>query len=136
MTTEMATAKEALRAWLDAIAARDMDTCAAMLADDVVVRVPLAPPGVPPQIEGKAAFEPVLRHVHSLFASYEWFDLELFGTDDEEVAIATAGSRVQLGDGRDYVNDYVVFARVRDGKLVEYREYFDPIRAGAALAPA
>ena len=132
----MSSAKDVLKAWLDAIAAQDLDACAALLADDVLVRVPLAPPGVPPQIEGKAAFEPVMRQVHSLFGRYEWFDTELFGTDDPEVAIATSGSKVTLADGRDYINDYVVFARVRDGLIVEYREYFDPIRAGAALAPA
>jgi uncharacterized protein len=132
----MSSAKDVLKAWLDAIAAQNLDACAALLADDVLVRVPLAPPGVPPQITGKAAFEPVMRQVHSLFAGYDWFDMELFGTDDPEVAIATSGSKVTLADGRDYVNDYVVFARVRDGLIVEYREYFDPIRAGAALAPA
>jgi ketosteroid isomerase-like protein len=131
----VSTPKDTLRAWLEAIGARDMDACAELLDEHVVVRVPLAPEGVPPRIEGRAQFEPLLRAIHTGFASYQWTNLELYGTDDPEVAIATSGSTVELADGREYLNEYVVYARVRDGRIIEYREYFDPVRATAALAP-
>jgi uncharacterized protein len=129
-------AKQVLGAFLQAMADRDIDGCLSLLGEHVRVLVPLAPEGVPRQLDGRAAFEPVLRTVHSLFASYRLVGLELYATDDPAVAIAVTSTAVKLADGRDYGNDNVFYARVQDGLISEYREYFDPIRAAAALAPS
>lgn len=137
-TGEMAerSAVELLRAWLEGLERLDVDGCLALMADDAVLLAPFAPEGLAPRYEGRAAYEPPLRMVGGLFRSLAWVEREVHATDDPELAVGIASARIVLAGGGDYSQDYVIFVRAREGEIIEYREYLDPVRAQQALAGA
>ena len=128
------TSTAVLRRWIDAVNNLDFETGAALFAQDAVLKIPLPIPGYPTKLDGRDAIGEFLAMVGQLMTSLKLSDIELFGTDDPEVAIGTAHGDAVLHNGDTYTQDYVFFMRVRDGEIVEYREYFDPNRAAAALA--
>lgn len=122
-----------LRDWAACIERLAADGCTALMAEDAVLLAPFAPEPIPPRIEGAAAIGAVFRQVFGAFRRFRCFDTEIHATDDPEQALMTARSEIELANGGDYRQDYVM-ARVRDGRIVEYREFFDPVRAQRALA--
>lgn len=52
--------------------------------------------------------------------------IDLLVADDDAVAVETAGTG-KLRGGGDYDNRYAWFFRVKDGKIVEIREYLDSL---------
>lgn len=128
------TAVDLLRSWLQHIEGLEVDACIDLLADDAVMLVPLAPEGLPRRTEGKPQIEQLLGLVGQMFRDFRFADVEVHGTDDPELAVATARSEIVLTNGDDYTQDYVFFVRARDGRIVGYTEYMDPVRARAAVA--
>lgn len=124
----------AIREYADNIANLDVDAVLASLSDDVLLLAPFAPEGVPRRTEGKQAVAGAYGAVLGIFKSFAWHDVEVLGTDDPEVAVLTARSEVTLVNDTPYAQQYVVYVRVRDGLIVEVREYFDPAAATAAFA--
>lgn len=125
---------DVLRAYTDSIARLDVDACAAMLAADAVLVAPFAPDPIPVRTEGAATIEAMLRQVYGMFRSFTWTEREIHATDDPELALMTGRSAIELANGEDYGQEYVLLVRVRDGRIIEHREYFDPARAQRALA--
>lgn len=48
------------------------------------------------------------------------------------VEVMSRGGRTHRGAA--YDNDYFIWVRIRDGKIVEFREYFNPILAAGLMA--
>ncbi|HEX6389541.1 MAG TPA: nuclear transport factor 2 family protein [Solirubrobacteraceae bacterium] len=124
----------ALRDLAACIERLDADGCAALMADDAVLIAPFSPAPLPNRIDGAAAIGATFRQIFGAFRSFAWVETEVHATDDPELAFMTARSEIKLANGGDYDQDYAMTARVRDGQIVEYCEYFDPIRAQRALA--
>jgi ketosteroid isomerase-like protein len=74
-----------------------------------------------------------LRMLPQMFKTYEFHDLRTFAGEDPEVAFVFTRSSCTLANDAPYEQDYVFFARVRDGAIIEYREYIDSVRAVAAI---
>ena len=125
-----------LRQYMDAIARCDALAATTLFDDDAVIHTPCMPEPTPKVINGRAAYASVLEWVFAaVFKKLTWTRLEIHATDDPNLAFALATSSVELHDGRSYGNDYAVFVRVRDGKIVEDTEFFDTTRAAQAFAP-
>jgi ketosteroid isomerase-like protein len=61
-------------------------------------------------------------------------DLQVQAMADPEAAVAEVRAEALVKPtGRIYRQDYVVFLRVRDGRIAFLREYFDPVRAAQAM---
>lgn len=130
-------AAELLGQYLAAIARCDAEAATASFADDCVINTPCMPEPSPKSMTGRATFTPVLKWVFAtVFKKFSWAELEIHTTDDPNLAFALGKSKVELHDGRSYSNDYVIYVRVRDGKIVEETEFFDTTRAAKAFAPA
>ena len=78
-----------------------------------------------------------MRHVTWFLGAVENFrflDLPIYPLDDPEAAAAKVKAETLIkATGRAYSQEYVVFLRVKDGKIAHLREYFDPMRAAKAL---
>jgi len=118
----------------------DVDDQAALFADDVVVEFPYAPDRFPRRIEGRDAFVAALRPVlerakgfgHQL-SDYE--ALVIHETDDPEVLIAEFEVVGRMSsDGSEFRLPYVQRLRVRDGQIVDFRDYWPPQTAAVAAA--
>lgn len=65
--------------------------------------------------------------------TFTWVQRALHATDDDSVAAATARAEIVLANDQPYTQDYAIFVRSANGRITEWREYIDPVRAGAAL---
>lgn len=132
--TRTRSATELLEAWLDAVQRLDVAAAVPLFAADAVFRIPLTPVGLPPRIDGRDQIAEVLGMLGQMFTSLALSEVELHATDDPQLAIAAAHGEAVLANGDPYNQDYVFWVRARDGEILEYREYMDPLRAAAAIA--
>jgi len=133
MATQTNSAVDVLADLIDALGSLDPNRAGALFADDGTFEFPYALPGMPKRVSGRTAVMKVLRGM-VMFDRIELYDRDVHATDDSELVFATFNSRAQLG-GRPYANRYICRARVRDGRILEYQEYFGPIPFVAAMPP-
>ncbi|GAA0380755.1 hypothetical protein Acor_02380 [Acrocarpospora corrugata] len=119
------------QAWLGQI-----DSDPRLLAEDVVIETPFAPPGRPRRFEGRAEFLAFAAPQRENFPVRfeEVRDVVIHDTADPEVIVAEytlAG--VVTTTGHRASAPFVSVLRVRDGQTVHWREYQNPLAVAAAL---
>lgn len=123
----MPTAKEILEQYCAAME-KGADECMALMADDVVLRAPTMAPPIPQEVRGLAQVRPLYEMLFAqVFDEFRW-TYQVYATDDDEVAFATAASTPKLRNGLPYKQDYAIYSRVKDGKIVEHTEFMDSNR--------
>jgi hypothetical protein len=121
-------AVELLRQFLDTFLAKDMKGLSLLCADEIVTEFPFAPEGSPRRLEGREAFYEYLRNYPSVIDVRSIPQLRIYSTDDPNVAIAEWSSSGEvLTNGNAYAMSYATFVTVRDGLIVNYREYWNPL---------
>jgi uncharacterized protein len=110
-----------------------------LFATDGVLAYPFAPPGWPGELDGR---ETIRAHFSEMGRARELFDLEgveatIKETDDPEVVVTQIShhgwSRVTESP---YRLTAIGIIRVRDGEIVRYDDYMDPIAAARLLGRA
>jgi ketosteroid isomerase-like protein len=120
--------------WLGALHDLDIPSAVELLADNAVLEMPLAPPGLPDRFEGKAAIAAFLG-ASQVFSRLEFHDVEVHATGDADVAIVEFRSTGTFkATGSDYANRYALVIRARAGRIALYREYFNPMALAGAFA--
>jgi len=131
------TAAQILRKSLDTFLAKDMKGWTELCADDVVAEFPFAPDGSPGRIEGKAALYDYLRGYPDAIDIAALPALTVYSTDDPTRAVAEwSASGTVLSNGNPYEMRYATFVTVRDGLIVNYREYWNPLAFMTAMSGA
>jgi ketosteroid isomerase-like protein len=97
-----------------------------LVDDEFVLRMPYAPPGVPEELHGLDARDALTKSRQGQ-ERFEWKDVVVTATEDPELLITTARSEVLLKSGGTYANRYVMLTRLRDGKVLDHTEYFNPL---------
>jgi uncharacterized protein len=107
-----------------------------LFAADGVMAYPFAAPGQPPELRGREA-------IRAFFAGHgqarELFDMEdvaarVWETDDPEVVITEITHRGRSNiTGGPYRFTALGIIRVRDGEIVRYDDYMDPIALARLL---
>ncbi len=130
-------AVELLRQSLDTFLAKDMKGWSLLCADDVVAEFPFAPHGSPTRLEGREAFHEYLRNYPSVIDVRSIPHLRIYPTDDPNVAIAEwSASGEVLTNGNAYEMSYATFVTFKDGLIVSYREYWNPLAFTQAMSGA
>jgi ketosteroid isomerase-like protein len=120
-------AADLLRQSLDTFLAKDMKAWSLLCADDVVAEFPFAPEGSPTRLQGREALYGYLRNYPSVIDVHSISHLRIYPTDDPNVAIAEwSSSGDVLTNGNAYEMSYATFVTVKDGLIVNYREYWNP----------
>ncbi|WP_436788792.1 nuclear transport factor 2 family protein [Yinghuangia sp. YIM S10712] len=128
------TPRDVFTAFQNALDARDIATALAFYADDVRVSQPLAKPE-PTVYEGRATLAEHFGGVGQLPVELTTVNQVVHETADPEVIVAEydydalnrdTGKRVRFSN--------VIVLRVRDGLIVESRDYHDHIALGELLA--
>jgi ketosteroid isomerase-like protein len=110
-------------------------------AEDGVLELPFAPPGVPRRLVGRVAIkrmlEPAYRAAREAGRQITGYRDERIHVDAEDPEVVTHEFTL---DGRDaagasYAHAFVQVTRVRDGQIVEMRDYFDSFALAARLRP-
>ncbi|WP_030441167.1 nuclear transport factor 2 family protein [Actinoplanes subtropicus] len=109
------------------------------LADDVVIEWPFAAAGRPRRIEGRAAFlamagparaaMPIRIDECTVEAVHET-------ADPEVIVVEYRLAGVKPATGERGATDLIAVLRVRDGKVVHWREYQDTLAIARAMAQA
>lgn len=116
------------RRYMEAWCRLDPEAMLAEVADDVVMEFPVAPGDIPRRFEGKETFAAMARPMTGHFNPGSAGKLvDLRPEADPERAIAEYTFQGELPDGRPYNNVYVNLLHVRDGKIVNSKEFFDAV---------
>jgi ketosteroid isomerase-like protein len=135
----MSEAADLFRVGLERFGDGDLDGYLELLSDDVEVEFPFAPTGRPERLRGRENLrrylEPLLARIaYDSITSLVVYETDVAGTI---VAEMTIGLRL-LESGQTYPRRYVAVVRAADGRVVSYREYWNPLalsdRAGATEA--
>jgi ketosteroid isomerase-like protein len=106
-----------------------------LIADDILWELAYAPSiGHPARLSGR---EEVVRHIawfRGAVENFRFFNLVIHSFENPTGAVGEVEAEgIIKSTGRVYRQNYVVFLRVTDGKIVFIREYFDPVRAAQAM---
>ena len=112
--------------WHEMVATGAFDAWAEIVDPDFVLRMPFAPPGIADELHGVDARDALARSRQGQ-ERFEWKDVIVRETEDPALVITTARSEVVLKGGGSYANRYVMLTRMRDGKVLEHVEYFNPL---------
>ena len=115
-------------AFLDLLSTKDMDAWADLWAEDAVQDMPFAPEGFPSRVVGKDA---LIRHYAELprqTGRMEFLDRTARLLDGSDTVLMEYRGEIEIiPTGRRYDNRYVgLFEFDASGKIVLFREYFDP----------
>jgi uncharacterized protein len=140
-----------LRALNLALAERVVKTCGnlrakevrADFAQDAVLALPYAHGGTPREVVGRDAIIDYIGLLGDHFRQGIFFGhtFDTMADNPNEVIARYSASTELLSNGSPYENSYVTLIEVRDGQVVRYTEYFDPInwivaQGGRVEAPA
>jgi uncharacterized protein len=130
MTTPTPTAAELMQHVLQAIATRDVSALLDLCADEIVFEFPFAPPGRPGRVEGKGPLGDYLAAIPSKVDLAGLSNFEMHQTVNPDVAIVEMTATGTLkGSGEPYEQSYVVVLTARNGRIVRYRDYWNPLKA-------
>ena len=135
--SETISAAELLKSSHARFLAKDMKGWSELCDDNVLVEFPFAPEGSPARLEGRRAIYEYLRGYPDLIDIHSIASARIYQTDDPSVAIAdwSVTGRV-VSNGNPYNMSYATFVTVKDGRIVHYREYWNPQAFLAALGAA
>lgn len=116
-----------------ALLAHDMDAFADEWASDGTMTFPFAPPGWP-RLSGREEVREYLAGYPDIVDIRGITHETRYDTADPDTVIVEWGvTGVVRETGRPYDLDYVAFLTVGPEGIVEYRDYWNPLAAGAAL---
>jgi ketosteroid isomerase-like protein len=125
-STASPNATVALKA-LAALGARDFDALRALLSPDVRLEWPYHPSGEPVVIDGADALIAATRVVE-VFQSLDLRVIDVVEQASANRTIIEARSEGTYANGRpSYKNHYIFVLTVRDGKITEWREFYNPL---------
>lgn len=100
-----------------------------LMAEDFVMEFPFARPGMPTRVEGRAAVLAHLVKVGEGVTVESASNLVVHETRDPEVVILEFDGHGQaLKTGEPYEQRYVSVIRARGGKIIHFKDYWNPIQ--------
>lgn len=108
-----------------------------LMADDGVMEFPYAPPHLASRLEGRAAVAAHMRAVTELFTLDEISVARVHhAREPGVVVIEFSGEGRGKASGRPYRQCYISVITARAGRIVHYRDYWNPLAVSAAFDPA
>jgi ketosteroid isomerase-like protein len=99
-----------------------------LFADDVVMEFVYAPPGTPPSLRGRQAIIDSFRGYGEIITLDRMSDSKVYPTQDPGVVILEYASHgTGAATGKPYHQNYVSIVTIRDGKVVHWRDYSNPL---------
>jgi uncharacterized protein len=129
-TQEQYTATQAFAHHL-ALIGKDISAWVNLFAEDAVIEFPYASAlGSPERLEGKAAIYNYMKDVPAQMQNLTFTNVREHQTSNPNLLFAEVhGEATIVATGRHYQQEYVMRLETKDGKIVHYREYWNPIPA-------
>jgi ketosteroid isomerase-like protein len=107
---------------------KDIDGWMSLLDDNFVIEFPFAPQGRPGRVEGKAALH---TYIQGIINGIEFIGIpqqQIHLTLNPEIIIVEISIEgYVISTGRAYKGKYVWVMRIKDGKLIHQRDYWNPL---------
>jgi ketosteroid isomerase-like protein len=117
-----------LRRYLEGLSTGDLGDLREILHPEISFELPFVAGDSPRVTKGFDDVVAYLRGLSGFVESMRLYDFRIHTfADDPNELVAEYRSDMTLRGGRPYENTYITRATVRDGKLVLFREHFDPI---------
>jgi hypothetical protein len=131
-----ATSREVVERVLRAGLEMDTDTFVGLLAPDAYIEWPYRPEGVPGRLEGREQIrEFMTTQAQGLVRFEEYRNTVIHETADSEVVIVEYDAHgTVLATGAPLHQPIIAVLRVRDGLVVSYRDYLNPLVLAETLA--
>ena len=122
------TSEGTVREFFAALEAMDVDRFLKVWHERGVQVMPFALEGFPSLLDGREAVKRQYESLPKNFTAMRFPALSIYPTQDPGVFWATWRGEIQIkASGRMYNNNYAGMFKLRDGRLVEFHEYFNPI---------
>ena len=121
--------------FLNALTTRDVDEVMPLWNDDGVMEFPFVPEGSPNTFEGSEAIRATLESAFVQRPKMAFFDVTAYQAADPNLAFVEFKGDMTLQSGAPYNNTYIAKVEARDGKLVHFKEFFNPLVDLAAGNP-
>jgi uncharacterized protein len=133
-TAATPSAAQLLKRALDTFLAKDIQGWARLCHENVVVEFPFAPDEASRKLIGRTAIYEYLKDYPSVIDLQRTPTMTIRATDDPGLAIAewSVSGRV-ISNGNPYEMSYATFVNFKDGLIVSYREYWNPMAFMAAM---
>jgi ketosteroid isomerase-like protein len=133
-----ATSREVVEQVLRAGLAMDTDAFVNLFAVDGYVEWPFRPAGVPGRVEGREQLRQFLTaQADGLVRFEEYRNTVIHETRDPEVVIVEYDAHgIVIPTGAPLHQTIIAVLRIRDGLVVSYRDYLDPLVLAETLAAA
>lgn len=118
-----------------ALEAMDVERFLAVWAEDGVQVMPFSPPGFPQRLEGREAIRNQYRSLPENYRSMR-FPREIVAMEDPDRFLVRYTGEIELKSGGRYDNTYVGLMTLRDGRVTEFVEYFNPLVLQQAFGDA
>ncbi|MFG1674518.1 nuclear transport factor 2 family protein [Micromonospora sp. NPDC049282] len=114
---------------------QDVEAFVALMAPEGHIEWPFRPAGVPGRVQGHAELRRHLTETaNALVTIDEHRDVVLHeSTDPEVVVVEYEAHGAVVATGAPFEQTVIAVFRVRDGLVVSYRDYINPLRLLAAL---
>lgn len=123
-----------LRSALGGLLDPGAETFIDQMAEDAVMEFPFAPPGGVRRVEGRAALSDYLADLGEVLTLDGVSPPRVLRTDEEgTVVLEFSATGRGVRTGLPYRQDYVSIVTVRGGRIVRYRDYWNPMAAAEAL---
>jgi ketosteroid isomerase-like protein len=114
---------------------KDLNGFADMFAEDGIHELPFAPPGVPAFLRGRENIRGYLTAITSTPIEFSEFrNMTIHDAADPEVLIAEYEAvGVIVSSGAPYHARYIQVLRARNGEVLLWRDYWNPLSGAQAL---
>lgn len=127
----------AATAFLDALAISDADAIAGMWTDDACLEFPFAPGGFPKSVKGQPAIETYFRDALEVVTPIAYPNRVVTPLADPNACVIEFDSQLTVGDDPTVQeNSYITIIRIRDGKIVLFKEHYDSVKRVAGFPSA
>lgn len=125
---------DTIRAFYAHLEAKDIPAFLDLFAEDAVQDMPYAPPGFPARVEGKTEIAKLFAGFPDATNGVAFPGLTIYPTDDPDRLIAEVGGEIEFkGADERYRQRYISIFEFEDGKIMLFREYFNPIPFAEAV---
>lgn len=134
---EQHTTAQAFAAHL-ALVVKDIQAWVDLFAEDAVLEFPYASAlSLPERLEGKSAIYNYMKNASAQMQNLVFTNIRVYSTSNPNLLFAEVhGEAVIVATGRHYQQDYVMQLETRDGLIIHYREYWNPMPALDAFGSA
>lgn len=134
MMTGIASFSAVLKLGLGDLVDQDADGFLSMMAEDAVMEFPYALPGQVRRLSGRAELAAHLSRLGEVLAIDRFSPPRVHRTQDPEVTILEFTARGRgLTTAEPYDQIYISVITAKHGKIVHYRDYWNPLAVSRAL---